>query len=50
VPSSLRHFQCYEVRPPNTFSRTNISLVDACGALNVDLNEASTVRPGEQER
>ena len=39
----LSHFQCYEVRPPNTFNRTNISLSDAYGDLNVDLNEASTV-------
>ena len=43
MPVGLSHFQCYEVRPPNTFDRTSISLSDAYGDLNVDLNEASTV-------
>ena len=40
---NLRHFQCYEVRPPGSFSRTGISLVDAYGSLTVNLTAAATV-------
>ena len=39
----LNHFQCYEIRPPQSFSATGVSLVDQFGSLTVELKKAMAV-------